>query len=168
MKDAKKSMKDLLINNLEIARKQEQLNGEIDLACFERLLEVTVNQDSSQKIKYELTGTQAKFHLPSLHLTIDAVLPVTCQRCLESMQLALSLNFDYVLSASEPDEFAGDENIDWLEASQDMNLNDLIEDELLMAVPLAPVHEHACESIKYEAGEKHNPFDVLQKLKKKP
>jgi DUF177 domain-containing protein len=161
-------MKDLLVNNLEIARKQDQLKGEIDVACLERLSEMTVNENNdTHKIYYQLTGTQTKLHLPSLHLAINTVLPVICQRCLERMQLELSLNYDYVLSTTEPDVFEGDENIDWLEISQAMNLNELIEDELLIAIPLAPVHQADCKPVSYEAGEKHNPFDVLKKLKNK-
>jgi uncharacterized protein len=161
-------MKDLLVNNLEIARKQDQLEGEIDLASLERLSAMTVSEGNKpQKIHYQLSGSQTKFHLPSLHLSINTVLPVICQRCLESMQLEFALDYDYVLSETEPVEFEGDEEVDWLEVSPNMNLNNLVEDELLIAMPLAPVHQYDCKPATYEAGEKHNPFDVLKKLKNK-
>ena len=162
------SMKNILINNLEFARKQGQVEGEIDLACFERLSAMTVNESKQQqKIKYQLVGSHTKYHLPSLHMSINTVLPVICQRCLESMQLELALNFDYVLSETEPVEFEGDEEVDWLEVSPNMNLNNLVEDELLIAMPFAPVHQYDCKPSAFEAGEKHNPFDVLKKLKNK-
>jgi uncharacterized protein len=161
-------MKDLLINNLEIARKQGRVEGEIDLACLERLSAMTVNDSHHpQKIKYQLVGSQTKFNLPSLHLSINTVLPVVCQRCLESMQLELALDYDYVLSETEPVEIEGDEEVDWLETSPNMNLNNLVEDELLIAMPFAPVHQYDCKPAAFEAGEKHNPFDVLKKLKNK-
>lgn len=161
-------MKDLLINNLEIARKQDQLEGEIDLACLERLSAMTVNENRHPvKIHYQLVGSQTKFHLPSLHLSIDTVLPVVCQRCLESMQLELSVDYDYVLSETEPVEFDGDDEADWLETSPNMSLNNLVEDELLIAMPFAPVHQYDCKPVAFETGEKHNPFEVLKKLKNK-
>lgn len=162
------SMKDILINNLEFARKQGQVKGEIDLAYLERLSAMTANESNHlNKIKYQLDGSQTKMHLPSLHLSINTVLPVICQRCLESMQLELALTFDYVLSETEPVEFEGDEEVDWLEISPNMNLNNLVEDELLIAMPFAPVHQYNCKPAVFEAGEKHNPFDMLKKLKNK-
>lgn len=161
-------MKDLLINNLEIAKKQEQVEGEFDLTCLERLSTMTVKENHSPVVvKYHLVGSQMKYHLPSLHLSINTVLPVICQRCLDSMQLELVLNYDYVLSETEPVEFEGDEEVDWLEISPNMNLTNLVEDELLIAMPFAPVHQYDCKPSTYEAGERHNPFDVLKKLKNK-
>ena len=161
-------MKDLFFNNLEIARKEDQLTGEIDLASLERLSAMVVNEgDKPEKIHYQLSGSQNKFHLPSLHLSIDTVLTVKCQRCLESMSLALSLRYNYLLSESEPEEFDGDQEVDWLEISPKMNLNNLIEDELLIAIPFAPVHSYDCRQEGFEAGEKYNPFEVLKKLKNK-
>ncbi len=161
-------MKDLLVNNLEIARKQNLVEGEIDLAFLERLSAMIVNAgDKPEKVHYQLSGSQNKFHLPSLHLSIDTVLTVKCQRCLESMQLDLSLHYDYVLSEAEPEEFDGDEEVDWLEISPKMNLNNLIEDELLLAIPFAPAHDYDCRQEEFEVGEKYNPFEVLKELKNK-
>ncbi|MFW5431305.1 MAG: YceD family protein [Methylophilaceae bacterium] len=158
-------MKPILINNLEIAKSQEKLSGEIDTHHCERLAEVldVANQDKL-KIDYALSGSASKFHIPSMELTIDAVLPVVCQRCLEVMQLNISLAFEYVVSKSEPEEFDGYDDIDWLEASREMNISELIEDELLIAMPLAPTHAHDCKPIKLESGEKHNPFAALKGL----
>ncbi len=160
-------MKLTLINNLEIAKKQETLAGKITAKECERLID-GVNDAAldSLKIHYELSGTSSTFHLPSLHLSIDASLPLVCQRCLEAMQLDLSLAFDYVISEVEPEAFDGDEDVDWIEASREMNVVELIEDELLIAIPVAPMHESACKPLKLESGEKHNPFAVLKGLVK--
>lgn len=117
---------------------------------------------ATQKIRYLLTGGASSYHLPSLKLSVDAVLTVVCQRCLSEMQLPLSVEYDYVLSEVEPEEFDGDDDVDWLEVSREMNLTELIEDELLIAMPLAPTHEHSCKPAKHESGEKHNPFAVLK------
>lgn len=158
-------MKPILINNLEVAKNQENISGEISFAHCERLNKaLRIDDESPQKISYQLSGATTKLHLPSLHLTINASLPVLCQRCLEAMQLELSLGYDYVISDVEPAPFDGEEEIDWLEASREMNLNELIEDELLMALPLAPRHEHDCKLLKLESGEKHNPFSALKDL----
>jgi uncharacterized protein len=158
-------MKPILINNLDLAKNQGEISGTIAIDECERLTEF-LSQDgvAGQKISYELSGTATKFHLPSLSLSINATLPVICQRCLEELALSLSLNHDYVLNESEPAPFEGDDDIDWLEISREMNLNALVEDELLMAMPLAPTHAHDCKLDKQVSGEKHNPFAVLKDL----
>jgi DUF177 domain-containing protein len=160
-------MKPILINNLEVAKSQEKITGEIAIDNCERLAEV-VDQESggAHKISYKLIGSVTKLHFPSLYLTINTILPVICQRCLESMMLELTLSYDYVVTETEPEEFEGRDDIDWLEMSREMNLGELIEDELLIAMPLAPVHKHECKPAKRESGEKHNPFAALKGLVK--
>lgn len=158
-------MKSVLINNLEFAKKQENTSGEIDVYKHERLADILINgAQYPTKINYTLTGSATKLHFPSLHLTIEAVLPVLCQRCLEGMELNLSLAFDYVISETEPEAFDGDEEIDWLETSREMNLNELIVDELLIAMPLAPLHTQDCKPLTQAHVEKQNPFAVLKDL----
>jgi len=156
-------MKPITINNLEVAKKQEKLEGEIDVNDCLRLKDVLAQQgEGAQGILYQLSGDASKYHLPSIKLSVDATLTVVCQRCLNEMQLPLSVEYYYVLSETEPEAFDGDDDVDWLEVSREMNLSELIEDELLIAMPLAPTHAHSCKPAKHESGEKHNPFAVLK------
>ncbi|PCI61205.1 MAG: hypothetical protein COB34_01480 [Methylophilaceae bacterium] len=160
-------MKPILINNLEVAKSQGKLSGEISANDCKRLADMLSQGDSNtQSIQYALVGSVTKFHLPSLHLKIDTILSVICQRCLEPMPLALTLAHHYVVNESEPDGIEAGDDFDWVETSREMDLSALIEDELLMAVPLAPTHSHACKPTKQESGEKHNPFAVLKGLVK--
>jgi len=160
-------MKPVLINNLEMAKSQEALIGEMDAKTCERLLDVVDKQhQDALKIQYRLVGQGLINHLPSLQLTLDAQLPLVCQRCLEHLLCDISLTLDYVVSKEEPESIEEDDEVDWLELSRKMNLNELIEDELLIAMPFAPTHEEACKSLKLESGEKHNPFAQLKGLVK--
>jgi uncharacterized protein len=43
-----------------------------------------------------------------------------------------------------------------------MNLTELIEDELLIAMPIAPLHEADCIKATMQSGEKPNPFAILK------
>ncbi len=45
-----------------------------------------------------------------------------------------------------------------------MNVMELIEDELLMAMPIAPTHTESCIAEKIQSGDKPNPFAVLKGL----
>ncbi|OYY50439.1 MAG: hypothetical protein B7X95_05710 [Methylophilaceae bacterium 17-44-8] len=156
------------INNIDFAKRLQTLEGEVPFDALQRLnaLLAMDGVNAQSKIKYQLVGQIQKYQLPSLHLYIDASLPMLCQRCLESMQIPIKLQFDYVISAEMPESLDAIDDMDWVEASVDMDLQALIEDELLIALPIAPVHASLCKQLKFETGEKVNPFSVLKSLKK--
>lgn len=156
-------MKPTLINNIEFADKNLEIAGNIDADNCERLVEIiSKSTQNVANIRYKLTGASKKLRLPSLHLSINAKLPVLCQRCLEEMSLDFALELDYVISDTAPSEVEESDEIDWLEASQEMDLTALIEDELLIAMPIAPMHETDCLKTSLQSGEKPNPFAVLK------
>ncbi len=166
-------IKPLLINNLEFAVSEQAVSGSVELSVLQRLGELLVLQDEHQQpasIQYTLAGAANKYSQPSLHLTIDANLPTICQRCLNEMSVQLKLSFDYLISDTESVGFDENDDLDWLESSREMNVWDLIEDELLIAFPIAPVHsseQQECIQHTKQSGEKPNPFAVLKDFAKK-
>lgn len=153
-----------LINNLEFAESKRDLTGELALNNLPRLLELLdapLVNEVGHVVKFELTGAHA-YDMPSLRLKVTALMPMQCQRCLDALDVPMSLQYDYVLSDAEPTELEERDDVDWLEISQAMDLNELIEDELLVALPIAPAHAQGCQAKKMESGEKPNPFAVLK------
>jgi uncharacterized protein len=76
----------------------------------------------------------------TVELTFDAVLELVCQRCLEPVELKVSEQ----LSLSLLDESAGEEASEDAAALLDrgkFNPAVLIEDELIVALPIIPRHE---------------------------
>jgi uncharacterized protein len=158
-------MKTLIINNLEFAQKQQEIADHFAPESLNRLAETLALTDEnahSAVIDFTLTGDTKRFRQPSLHLHINSQLPVICQRCLEVMQINLALNFDYLLSTSTANELEDNDEMDWLEINAEMDVRELIEDELLLAMPIAPVHETSCGKLTMHSGEKPNPFAVLK------
>lgn len=113
-----------------------------------------------------------------LHLQAQATLPQICQRCLADVDLNLDVDRAYRFVADEATAEAQDDDCeeDVLALSREFNLMELIEDELLMALPLVPRHEEcpvqpkmavADEDFDGVGGEKPNPFAVLGALKSK-
>jgi len=82
---------------------------------------------------------------PWLHLGAQARLVLVCQRCLAPVTLHLSLSRDFRFVADEQTAAAEDEDSeeDVLVTSPRFDLLGLLEDELLMALPLVPMHD-AC------------------------
>jgi uncharacterized protein len=157
------TQKSLIINNLEFAKNQLKLSDYLVIAELPRLAEILANKDESS-VQFELLGTGKQFRQPSLHLTIKASLVVKCQRCLDEMTVNLNLSFDYLISNTEISEAEDDDEIDWLEASHEMDVGELIEDELLLALPIAPTHAYDCSKLSTQSGDKPNPFAVLKGL----
>ena len=156
-------MKPILINNLEFAQKNLEITGDLNAADCPRLAEMLAKtNEKPANIQYTLAGAAKKLHLPSLHLSLDATLPVLCQRCLGAMQINLNVTFDYLICENSPEEMDENDEMDWLEPAQRMDLGELIEDELLIAMPIAPVHAADCAKASMQSGDKPNPFALLK------
>ena len=153
--------KSFIINNLEFAQNQLKIVDSFDVSLLNRLEEILSVQDKTL-VNFELIGTGKQFRQPSLQLHVKANLPVTCQRCLDQMTVNLVLNFHYLVCDAGKDAPSDDDEIDWLESNHEMNVLELIEDELLLAMPIAPTHAEACNKASMQSGEKPNPFAVLK------
>ena len=158
-----------LINNIEFAQKQQNVAGYFEVISFKRLAETlsfTNKIDEETQVNFKLNGDYKRHRQPSLHLHIKTNLPVTCQRCLELMQVVIDLNFDYLIADSLASELDQNDDLDWVQADTEMNVHELIEDELLLAIPISPMHSNACFKTSMESGEKLNPFAILKNLVK--
>lgn len=170
----------LLIDNIAFAKRSERLSGNLSLADCPRLAELIASQASESTtnaggtnhddaIHYDLNGETDALGRYFLHLTINATLTTSCQRCLDPMALDFNLHFDYMISEADLNDAAAEEvedvdEYDLQEASQAMDLRMLIEDEIIMALPIAPMHDHDCGRSSMQSGEKPNPFAVLKGL----
>ena len=168
----------LLIDNIAFAKRNEHVSGTLSVADCSRLLELITAQAVDSKmgngasagvINFTLDGETNAMGQHYLHLVVDANLNTHCQRCLEPMPLSLNLNFDYLIGDfgsqdSDVADIEDNDDYDLQEANQAMNLLTLIEDEVIMAMPIAPVHEELCKQASTQSGEKPNPFAVLKGL----
>jgi uncharacterized protein len=111
-----------------------------------------------------------------LHLQATAQVPMTCQRCLFEASIALAIDQSYRFVSTEDEALDEDEDSeeDILVLSRDFDVLELLEDELIMALPPVPKHEACPQAPKFEAADadfstggeaRPNPFAVLQKLK---
>ena len=111
-----------------------------------------------------------------LHLSAQASVPLTCQRCMTTVSTALEIDQWYRFVDSEEIAMAEDDEAeeDLLVMAPQFDLMALLEDELLMALPLVPMHETCPVTPVFSAGDpaveaaeaKPNPFAVLGQLKK--
>ncbi|MDO8719907.1 MAG: YceD family protein [Polaromonas sp.] len=112
-----------------------------------------------------------------LHLQAKVAFPMTCQRCMGVVLTPLEVDQWYRFVASEEIAMAEDDasEEDLLVMAPQFDLLAVLEDELLMALPLVPMHDECPEAAVLQAGEddladqvpeKPNPFALLAQLKK--
>lgn len=161
------------------AQSSSELSGGDLLSKYERLMLETQGLGAERVIDWSVRGEfradEAGGEQVWLHLNAEVSLPLTCQRCLGPVDMAVHVHRSFRFVASEEAAEAQDDESeeDVLVLSRDFNLSDLIEDEVLMELPVVPRHEECPGSVKLavaDAGfeeasaEKRNPFAVLSKL----
>lgn len=139
-----------------------RLEGRWPLAGFERLLDgVTQDGDVHWSVRGEqraLPGARAETWL---HLTVQARVWRDCQRCLQPVALDLDLAraLRFVADEATAEALDAESEDDVLALPRYLDLHELVEDELLLALPLVPMHESCPQSLPTSAG--FDPGDAL-------
>jgi uncharacterized protein len=157
----------------------EQLTGQGPLREFPRLSAEGQAHGGDRPVAWSARG---ELHNPQhvqpqvwLYLTASTVLPLTCQRCLEPVDVPLAVDRSFRFVADEQTAAAQDDEAeeDLLAISRSFDLLELLEDELLMEVPVVPRHDVCPTPVRLSAADPHfeeaapaeNPFAALKVLK---
>jgi len=112
-----------------------------------------------------------------LHLQADTVVQLQCQRCLQAMTvpLAVERSFRFVRDEAEAEAEDPDSDEDVLALSRTLDLFALVEDELILELPLVPRHDVCPQPLPVPQDEpleedepRPNPFAKLAALKRGP
>lgn len=154
-----------VIDGFEFALSGSRLSGDWPATVFQRLREVLYVAEGT--LHYELQGLPEQQGRPALRLRVAGRLQLICQRCLGPLEFDVKSEALLVLFAQEaelaglPVEVDGPERI---VAHREMSVLDLVEDEVLLAVPYAPRHEQ-CSSREGDApAAPQRPFAGLRAL----
>ena len=110
-----------------------------------------------------------------LHLTAGTTVLLECQRCLQPMTQALQVDRAFRFVRGEAEAARLDEELedDVLELPPRLDLHALVEDELILALPLVPRHERCPAPLPLPAGAEvaeaapPNPFAALAALRRR-
>ncbi|MEQ1804240.1 MAG: YceD family protein, partial [Burkholderiaceae bacterium] len=101
-----------------------------------------------------------------------ARLQLVCQRCLEPVTAALDVqrSFRFVEGEAAAAELDAQCEDDVLALTRELDLHELLEDELLLCLPLVPKHEQCPQPLPEAAAgpgpDRANPFAALAALKR--
>lgn len=133
-------MKNDLIEPLKLAKSFAQLAGEIAVTALPRLTESLVAE--CDPITYSLDFTKDEAHRVVIKGTVEAVLPMQCQRCLTLTTITISSDVHLAIVKTEEQAEALPEGLEPLLMAEDtVSLASVIEDEVLLALPLVVLHE---------------------------
>ncbi len=159
------------------------VSGRLKLQDMERIAELLVKPFADDvQVALEF-GRMGKFR--TISGTVRCELPLLCQRCLQAKPLLVDHTFALALLTHEKNiEQLSDPYDPLLITDDPISLNQLVEDELLLVLPLVPMHALAdCQarfisdpeasggasvSVGEATKKQANPFDVLKNLKTNP
>ncbi len=151
------------IDSIDFARNGRELCGEIPLVALSRLSDMLANSDGT--LIYRVTGSRES-DVHKLEIVLEGMCHLRCQRCLDVFDYPIEvISHLLVLPVDKLDEI--DDDLDAIEASSQLDVMALIEDELLLGLPFAPKHpEESCIASLKDLQHSANPFAVLAALKK--
>jgi uncharacterized protein len=162
------------------AKEGQSLDGEWPLATFGRLADAAhsdAKPSASDLVHLHVEGDSRPMrgNAPQtwLHLGTQTRLSLVCQRCLGPVEtpIAAERSFLFVAGEDAAAQLDADTEDDVLAMTRALDLRLLVEDELLLALPLVPRHEICPQPLPMaseqpEAQEQPHPFAALATLKR--
>lgn len=163
----------------DFARGGGTIQGRVQLSAMPRLMALlSESREDLSPISWSLRGDQRERvglrPQPMVHLHVRGELPLTCQRCLQGLLFGVDEAVDFRLVADEPAltqaELEAEDEA--LPATEPVNVLELIEDQLILALPIVPMHERCPQAEgsatavakEDDAGERQHPFAHLRDL----
>jgi uncharacterized protein len=155
----------------KLADQEAEIKGQTIVSRLPRLAEFRYSQD--EIVEVALRFGRDEEHRQCLSGTVKTELMLTCQRCLEPVRCQVEARPSLVMVYNEEQMKALPEHLDpWLVTDERIVLSELLEEELLLALPLVAMHEQ-CPTVLHKSAEpaaaveskRDNPFAVLAQLK---
>ena len=164
----------------QLAHAGDGVSGRARAAVFTRLMQDVLDAGSERVVDWSAQGHSRQTFgasKPQVWLTVQASvdLLMTCQSCLEPVEVTLQVDREFRFVADEEQALREDEDSeeDLLVNPHEFDVYALIEDELILSLPLVPRHGGCIAA--YQATEeelaadseasKPNPFAALATLK---
>ncbi|TDR82816.1 YceD family protein [Paludibacterium purpuratum] len=158
----------ILIDPLKHAYDARQIAGKVPLAQLDARV-LSELAETAGEVSWTLTGFVDASRRPSLRIELSVALSVPCGRCLQPLAVKLVADSVIALFTSEDkleEAVEADDELDAIMAEPELDVMALIEDEIIMGLPLSPLHDDCgTEHLERAKADKPNPFAVLAALK---
>ncbi|MEY8214346.1 MAG: 23S rRNA accumulation protein YceD [Colwellia sp.] len=163
----------ITINPSRSAQRRLVCKGVCQLSDMTRLL--TECESRSEHVQVSVKFDVDERGLTVMSGTASTLVALTCQRCNENFDQLLEVAFTFSPAKNEEaaEKIPSYYDVVELDENGEVNLRDLVEEELMLVIPLIPRHKiQDCSADADsvwgelpEEVEKPNPFDVLKQFK---
>lgn len=164
------------VKPFKLARQNARLVGLVPLNAFENIAAGVEVSDTKADVKVDVGFEMGPGGVALVKGQVSALIPFQCQRCLETVNVDVSANVMLAVFEEEIDEDTLPEACEPIKIEgEQVRLVDLLEQELILAAPIVPAHEH-CEWVAIPepqdpieepaevAPQKESPFAGLSEL----
>jgi uncharacterized protein len=162
------------IDALKFCQQGVQISGFLPLVRLPRLSQQLYLAEGD--VQVELSFGLDEQSRKTVSGQLEAVLPLVCQRCLERIDVPVTTELSLALVWTDDQAAQLPRSLDpVLMGSEELDLPEIVEEELLLALPLVAIHEEgSCQPPQLLVNQvvddepeeqKVNPFQVLAALK---
>lgn len=157
-----------LIDGFEFAADGAMQQGVWAVGDFPRLRDLLASD--AGEIRYSIDGVQDGRGRPALRVRVRGALQLRCQRCLGPLPFEVDTDETLVLAATQAEIDAEPVDAhapDRLLAAEEVSVRELVEDELILALPYAARHDGCDVSGESHGDERISPFAGLRGMLRK-
>jgi len=159
-----------IVDPWRMVQARRSFQGKLPLADLPRLRDSLAATDGV--VTFDLDFDTDELGIPNVRVRADATLPLVCQRTLDVFGFPVHIDTRLGLITQEAEEAALPEGYEPLLLGADgLKLADVVEDELILALPVLPVKPGPAAASQWSGAAanedegKPNPFAVLKGLK---
>ena len=155
------------------AREQFSWEGDVPVQAFTRLADLLVS--TSGAIRVTLAAAISADRRPTMTVRLAGHLEQSCQRCLQPVSVVIDHvhTVEWVTDASELERLDALEDDSGVDAAEYLPMPDparvvtldFVEDELMLSLPIVPMHADCALPVTVSASADEHPFAALAQLK---
>jgi len=170
------------IEPYRLAETQRILTGEIPVARMKRLSPLLLSDSGTAHVELIFGVDEVGF--ANVTGKVETMVTMQCQRCMESMDVAVKAQVSLAFVTTEKEAQDLPSYYEPLIVEEETLLSDLVEDEIILALPAVPLHDAGqcavqapyasktqSTSADLQSGDttqqRSNPFAILEKLRTK-
>ncbi|MEP6998485.1 MAG: YceD family protein [Betaproteobacteria bacterium] len=152
----------------ELSTAGGELAGAVDARSLPRAADLLAKGADAAPIAWRILGGHDAVGRPSVTVRLDGAVPLVCQRCLQTFAAPVAQQTDLLLARDEAELARLDaEETEVVLANATLDPRNLVEDELLLSLPLSPRHgeEECAAALRSTDDARRSPFAGLVALK---
>jgi len=161
-----------------LAARGVQISGTVSLDDLPRLAESGIGIVDLGSAAFDFRRDEEARYVVAV--SVEAKVVMRCQRCLSDMEVLIATASLMACVWTDEEAAALPAAYEPLIVDDAADLSDIVEEEILLAIPVSPTHERECKSAEQQAalaaevegpakvedtGERDSPFAVLERLK---